>query len=61
MTTAVQTNTRKREELRTRLAEIESALVANQEKANAQRAANISEHETLMRQRNDMLRQLSEL
>jgi hypothetical protein len=59
-TATVKPDTRKCE-LQKRLTEIESALVANQQRANEQRAANISEHETLMRQRNDTLRQLSEL
>lgn len=54
-------NTRNRESLQKRLVEIESAQIANEQTANAQRAATIAERERLNRERNETLRQLSEL
>ena len=54
-------NTRFRETLQKRLVEIESAQVANEQTANAQRAATIAERERLNRERNALLAELANL
>jgi hypothetical protein len=59
-TAAVKPDTRKRE-LQKRLAEIESGLAANEQRAGEQRRATVAERERLNRERNETLAALANI